>query len=61
MNDVVETRSEFFMASQVVEAEHCKNYNVAGSFLVRVFWTTSRLKETKLQAGVRGWWRTSSA
>ena len=29
----VETSSEFFMATQVVEAEHCENYNVAGLFL----------------------------
>ena len=26
----VEASSEFFMASQVVEAKYCKNYNVAG-------------------------------
>ena len=26
----VEASSEFFMASKVVEAEHCKNYNAAG-------------------------------
>ena len=30
MYDEVETSSEFFKDSQVVEAEHCKNYNVAG-------------------------------
>ena len=49
MSGEVETCSELLMAPQIVASG------------VRVSGRRSRPKKTKLRAGVRGWWRTSSA
>ena len=58
----VEASSEFFMAPQVVAVEHCKKLQCGRPFSeVRVSGRRSTPKETKLRAGARGWWRTSSA
>ena len=57
MSGEMETCVEFSMAPQIVAAEHCKDYDVAGIPGVRVSGGRSRHKETKLRVGVREWWR----
>ena len=61
MSGEVEICSEIFMAPQIVAAEHCKNYNVAGSSLEFECLDHGPGPKRQIASWSARWWRTSSA